>query len=353
MSGGGGVGSVFGGILLVSAVAASICLTGCQCGYVLGQGLQHLTSRGRSIPLDDPGITEVTSPEQRERLRLVPKILQFAREALSLETGSSYTTYLDTKGAPISYVVTASHPLALIPYRWRFPFVGKVAYKGFYRRLDAEAERGSLAAAGYDTQISPVLAFSSLGWLQDPVLPAMLEGGVARLVNTILHESTHRTIFFKRDDALNESLATFIAQEGTRRFLEEERFPPEEVARAEEEERESLARETLLLRLRSDLDAVYRSRLSDDAKLQRKRQLFASASRALELLEGAGGPVRLAASNTVVLSVAQYHGLVPLLADLQAALGGGPRQVIEFLRELPDDGHVLESLRHRLEEGRS
>ena len=72
------------------------------------------------------------------------------------------------------------------------------------------------------------------------------------------------------------SLATFVAEQGTRMFLEEEGFAPKELERWEREARAEAADEAVLLRLRGDLDALYRSRLSDEAKLRRKRELFAT-----------------------------------------------------------------------------
>ena len=40
-------------------------------------------------------------------------------------------------------------------------------------------------------------AYSTLGWFQDPLTANMLDGSVVDLVETILHEMTHTTLYIK------------------------------------------------------------------------------------------------------------------------------------------------------------
>ncbi|MBI4603502.1 MAG: aminopeptidase [Planctomycetes bacterium] len=314
-------------------LAALFC--GCQAGYVLKQGARHLALRGRAVPIEGSELAAEVGSGAAEKLRWVPRILELCRGDLGLDPGGSYRTYLDIGEGPVSHAVTASHPLALIPYEWRFPFAGRVPYKAHFDAADARAEAEGLRALGLDVLVAPVGAFSTLGWFDDPVLSTMLEGSVADLADVIIHEATHRTVYFPGAATFNESLATFVAREGTCRFLrsrpELQGLLPGYLA-----ERSAAAeREEVILRLRDDLDALYRGPLDAPEKLARKAEVFATAARALEILEPSAPARGSPASNALVLSAARYHELEPLLERLSEKLCGRIADLVRYLRSLP------------------
>ncbi len=334
-------------ISLVVSLLGSLAASGCQVGYVVEQGFGQLRLARSHTPLDAPELESALSASERETLAWVPTILEFCREELGLDPGDAYTTFLDTGGEPISYAVTAAHPIGLVPYRWHFPFAGTVAYKGFFSLEDAKDEARRLEQEGFDVGISPVGAYSTLGWFRDPILSTMLEGKLTDFIDLIIHETVHRTVYFPDDTTFNESLATFVAREGTRRFLEfHPRLRPlknryEEDCRVRDQQTE------LLARLRADLDSLYRSDLPDERKRAIKGDLFEAASRALEVMVGPGTePLR--ASNTTVLHAARYHELLPLFARLQSDVGGEPSALISRLRQQRSDGRTAADLRGEL-----
>jgi predicted aminopeptidase len=314
---------------------ASAFVSGCQANYLLQQGIQYIRLLQGQEPLRDLEASEKLSPEAREKLRWVQPTLDFCRKRLGLDPGKSYQAYLDTKGGPISYVVTAAHPLALLPYLWCFPLVGAVPYKGYFDEEDAQKEAKRLRKEGFEALVTPVGAFSTLGWFNDPFLSTMLDGSVADLADFLIHETTHRTLYFPGRSSFNESLATHMAREGVIVFFsshpELRKKLPEYLARKDA----SRERELFFLRLRNDLDALYRSTLPDETKKARKLEIFGTASSAYQRL--LPGPLRapLPASNALVLSVARYHEFEPLLARLQAALGGKPSDLMAYLKKLP------------------
>jgi predicted aminopeptidase len=313
---------------------------GCQAGYVVKQGWRHFTLLSRSEPIQ-PGAGG-KAEERAAMLAWVPRILEYAEKNLALDPGDSYRTYLDTGDAPVSWVVTASHRLALIPYQWSFPFVGVVPYKGFFDEEDAHDEAKRLRDEGYEAAVFPVTAFSTLGWFRDPVTSPMLEGDLADLADNLIHETTHRTVYFPGMASFNESLATYMAREGTTRFLAAN---PELAALlpAYRAGREAAGeRETLLLRTRNDLDALYRSALGVETMEKRKREIFDTASAALRRLTGGKGSV--SPSNAWVLALARYHEHEPLLEMHQAKLGGDPARVIAYLKALPGSADPVEAI---------
>jgi predicted aminopeptidase len=315
-------------------LALALVLGGCQARYLLEQGLGQWRMSRSQVPLDSPALAASLDEEARRKLEWVPRILAFAREELGLEPGDSYTTFLDTGERPVSYIVTAAHPLALVAYQWCFPWVGCVPYKGYFEREKARAAAESLRRAGWDAEVFPVGAYSTLGWFRDPVLSTMLARDLLDLVEVILHETTHRTLYVPGSATFNESLATHVAREGTRLFIE--RHPEAADGAAIERYEAARRREELIdgltSRLRHDLAALYQSPLATALKQERKEEIFATAAAAAGLL-GASGAV-CPRSNAQLLAAERYHQLLPAFARLQEEKGGHPSDLMAYLKRL-------------------
>lgn len=323
---------------LLTAYTSFLLVVGCQFGYVVEQGWQQLSFQAEQVALSEVGEEHELSEEAREKLAWVPRVLQFCEEELGLDPGDSYTTFLDTQGQPISYVVTAAHPLGLVPYQWHFPFAGTVAYKGYFERADAERERDRLKTTGYDTALSAVGAYSTLGWFRDPVLSTMLRYNLAHFIDLLIHETVHRTIYFPGDTSFNESLATHIAQDGTLRFLEQHPKLRDLIPRFRAGKRSDRQFEELMFRFHSELETLYRSGLSDEAKLTAKTRLFETVSNARRVLSRSPDSAPLPVSNAIVLNFSRYHQYVEFFRDLQTALGGDPSRLTAYLRDAVSNG---------------
>jgi predicted aminopeptidase len=324
-------------------------MTGCQLGYLVTEATGVLRVSCHRVPID-AALRERLPPEDREKLDWVARVREFSVKELGLETGKAYTTYYDTGGRSITSIVVASDPLALVPYRWHFPIVGSVPYKGYFDPARAEAERARLQKAGWDAVRLPVAAFSTLGWMEDPVLSTMLKMSKGELAEVLIHELTHRTVYFPGGSEANESLATAVSREGTLLLLAEDfggGSPQIEEYLADS------AAETwkgeILDRLRADLDALYRSELPRSAKLARKAELFRTASRTLR---ESGLARRLEPSNALLVLERQYKGMVPFFEEAMSALGG-PNRLIARLKELDGTADGLERLAAEVAAARS
>ncbi|MFN3454443.1 MAG: aminopeptidase, partial [Pseudobdellovibrio sp.] len=95
---------------------------------------------------------------------------------------------------------------------------GKMPYKGFFTEAEALEEAKKMQAEGYDTFVRGVTAYSTLGYFSDSVLSSMLRYSDYDLVNTIIHETVHSTIYIKNNADFNERLAVFIGNKGTEMF---------------------------------------------------------------------------------------------------------------------------------------
>jgi predicted aminopeptidase len=185
----------------------------------------YMQARGQaSILLNTRPITKVLADKSfpdslKTPLRLIGEIKQFAIDSLGLDSSGSYTELYDQQGLPILWVLTASERYKLAAKEWTFPIIGRFSYKGYFDSTRANAEQKQYIAEGFDTQLNEVSAWSTLGYLDDPVLSSMLYRSEGQLANLISHELTHGTVFVKNNLELNENLASFVGDFGAVWFL--------------------------------------------------------------------------------------------------------------------------------------
>ncbi|MCA2960677.1 MAG: aminopeptidase [Silvanigrellales bacterium] len=197
----------------------SVLCTGC---YTVSQGIQQAKLIWKRQPLDTVLAEGTERPERLAKLKVVPRILSFGRERVGLETGKSYTHYIPLEGTSVTTVVQAAEKRALRLKTWWFPIVGSQPYLGYFRREDAQKKRDELKAEGYDTTLGGVQAFSLLGYFPDPLYSSMVDGNsLPELVELLLHECLHLTLYVPNHSAFNENLADFVAKRATAVFLRE------------------------------------------------------------------------------------------------------------------------------------
>lgn len=171
--------------------------------------------------MKDPALSE----DQKRKLQLAQKAKSFAEDDLGLVKTKNYTSFVKLDRPYVTYVVSAAYPWEMKHYLWHFPIVGEVPYKGFFNEDDAKAEEKSLKDEGLDTYRRGVSAYSTLGWFRDPVLSSMLAYKDHDLVNTIIHETVHATIYIKSSADFNERLATFLGNVGAEDFYRKKEGP--------------------------------------------------------------------------------------------------------------------------------
>ena len=155
----------------------------------------------------------------KSRIRLIEEIKQFGVDSLGLTPSKNYTTFYNQHGRPLMWVINASERYQIKAYKWTFPIIGTFPYKGYFDSTRAVIEEKKLIRSGLDTDIGEASAWSTLGYLKDPILSSMLRRREGSLANLILHELTHGTLFVKNDLELNENLASFVGDLGAIRFL--------------------------------------------------------------------------------------------------------------------------------------
>ncbi len=334
------------GLVRIVAVFAFGAILGC--GFQVGDlpYFWHLAKGQLSLILDCRPIPELVREESVgatvvERLKFVSDVKAFAFEIIGLTASDNYSCYVDTEGRPVLWNTSASPPDRFEPYQWHFPIVGSVPYKGFFRRELAMAESDSLRARGYDALMRPVTAYSTLGFFADPVLSTMLQYPEDALADLIIHELTHSTIYVPDHTDFNESLATYVGNVGSLRFLEQrygvgsERVAEARARRADVERFRLFMQEVV-----AGLDSLYNQQLPREQVLRLRTDLFSAWQRRFEakLLEFSDpsryrGFLEWELNNARLLSYRRYNSRLELFAELYGLTGNDLRQSLELLKD--------------------
>ena len=317
------------GLLLLFLLATP----GCYLGH-LALGQARLLHAGR--PIDDLIADPATPALLRERLAWIHEVRAFASR-LGLEVDEQYTSYVEWPGDRVVTTVVATPPGSLEPRQFWFPIVGRVPYKGFFdpQRAHGEAER--LRADGFDVCEVPVRAYSTLGWFADPVTGPMLQGSDGVLVETLVHELVHATVYLPSEADFNEGVASFIGEEGSVRFFAETRGA-EAAARERERVADKRRIAAAVLAFRREVEQLYANPAADRARAASRA---AAETRARASIAGLAlvtrDPARLASevrlSDACLALTLTYAADVDGYAATLASLGGDLPAFVARLRE--------------------
>jgi len=189
-------------------------LTGCQIPYLTSSAYNQLKILAQRQSIEKVLQNPSVSDKVKDKLRLARNAQEFAESTLGLAKINNYTQYVDLGRPYVTYIVHAAFANRLESYLWKFPFVGKVPYKGYFNEADARREAKSFDPQTYDTYVRGVTAYSTLGYFNDPLLSSMITYSDHDLVNTVIHESVHATVYINDHADFNERLATFLGDLG-------------------------------------------------------------------------------------------------------------------------------------------
>ncbi|MBI2645717.1 MAG: aminopeptidase [Deltaproteobacteria bacterium] len=211
--------SIFFLVLFLLGIA--LLLEGCSLPYLAHVSRGQIQIINRRQKIEEAIQKGKVSDAQKKKLELVLEVRTYAIEKLKLKASENYTKYVDLKRDSVAYNLVVCPKDSLNPYTWWFPFVGRVAYLGFFDKEYALKTKKEFEEDGYDTYLRGVSAYSTLGWFDDPVFSTMLSFRDETLANVIIHELTHGTIYRKGDTPFNEGVATFVGNKGALEFLKE------------------------------------------------------------------------------------------------------------------------------------
>lgn len=333
---------ILAAVLVAFVIASASCSTA---GYYAQafQGHFALLAAAKPIPdwLEDPAAPD----DLKRRLQRAQKMRAFASHELGLPDNRSYTAYADLKRPAAVWNVFAAPELSLRLKTWCYPMFGCAGYRGYFELAGAETLADQLRTEGYEVNVAPVPAYSTLGWFNDPLLNTFINQGEGDLARLIFHELAHQVVYVKDDTAFNESFATTVERVGVRRWLAAESDSTTRAAFILQEQR----RDDFLGLLREHRDrlaANYASAATDDEKRARKKEIFAALQAAYagvkkERWGGYAGYDRYFAqslNNAHLAAVGAYNDLVPSFEALLRAEGDDLPRFYVRVKQLAQEG---------------
>ncbi|MGB8685606.1 MAG: aminopeptidase [Candidatus Binatus sp.] len=331
---------------LAAIIFAPILLSGCyitHAAYEEGRILWHRK------PIDDVLARKDLPADVRAQLETVLAVRKFAAEKLGENVGGAYETIAPVDQRAVVYVLMAAPRDSLEPYTWWFPIVGSVPYRGYFDESDAIAEAAALEAEGLDTMVRPSIAFSSLGFFDDPLLTNLLKLDRVELAGVLIHELFHRTYFLASDAMFDESAANYVGSAGAVAYFaatDGESAPSTIAARGILDSDLKFARFLLKEQARL-LDIYYTPNLSR-ADLNKRREAAFAAIKAdyAALAPSLSGLDRFdldkqPLNNAVLINYLLYFHQLDNFAALQRMNHGDLRatiaQIISIAKAHPDD----------------
>ena len=198
-------------------IAAGALLLGFGTAYVASEDIRHVTRAGieetkilaRRVPIAHVAADSSQPDSLRKAAQLVSDARNFA-VSMGLDAKQTYTTYSKVDRDTLLLVLTTSPKTCLCPVTWSYPFVGRVPYKGYFDFEKGRKAAADYAARGYDVNLRPSAAFSTLGWFNDPLLSTALTRDRVELAALVFHEIAHNTIWVKGATDFNESFAQWV-----------------------------------------------------------------------------------------------------------------------------------------------
>jgi predicted aminopeptidase len=329
-------------------------LTGCgNILYISKLGWHQTFITFHSVPVQEILEDERVDNGTKEKIHLIQEVKRFGEKRLGLRGTKGYSKFFEVKDS-ILYVITACEKDRLQLYTWKFPITGRVTYKSFFTREGALKEKRFLDGKGYDTFVERAGAYSTLGWLKDPIFSSMLDWNEATLVNLILHEMTHATVYFKDETDFNEQMATFIGNRGAIDFLTE-RYGAgsKEVVEAIYIQEDDLLFSEWVDQAYQRLSTYYAKEIPRDEKLRGREEVFRSFKDELREIkirfktDCYKNFEKIDLNNAVLLAYRRYIHRLEKFETLYEHLGWDLRRVVEFFKEIKVSGEAPSSFLER------
>ncbi|MFT5114779.1 MAG: putative aminopeptidase [Parasphingorhabdus sp.] len=305
----------------LGVIALLLLMQGCATTRYYAQAVKgqvDIIIHSRSIEglLDHPD----TSRDLAARLRKVRSMVEFAGNSLNLPHQGSYKKYADLGREYVVWNVVAAGEFSVSPKTWCFPFAGCLGYRGYFSKIRAKKHAAALRQQGLDVYLYGIDAYSTLGWLNDPILNTFVNYQEAELAGLIFHELTHQKVYIKDDFVFNESLATAVELAGVELWATERETGDDFSAYQRRHQYRSAIVENMLA-TRSELKELYVSNSTEDEKKRDKESIFARLKQQLHNLAikydaSTNWLESLPLNNAVLSSYATYFDYVPAFQSL-------------------------------------
>ena len=265
---------------------------------------------------------------------------KFASRTLKLPNNESYMNYADLERPYVVWNVYATPELSTELKEWCFVGAGCVKYRGFFSKVKADYFAEELRNKGYDVHVAGIRAYSTLGWFDDPVLNTFVGFSEIQLARLIFHELAHQIVYIQDDTEFNESFATMVELEGTRRWLESNGTSEQQDMFDAGQRRELIFTE-LVLKYRERLKNLFSSSANDSEKRIYKVNIFSELRGEFSQLKAVDKALssydqwfELKMNNALLATVSTYKKHVPEFRSLLTRQGGNMELFYSAVRDI-------------------
>lgn len=328
-------------IKIILSIFSAFALIGCESiSYYPHMISGQIAILNKKQPIKQILTEPHVSVNLKNKLKLVLKVREFAKNELHLPVKNHYLNFVELDQPFALWNVYATPEFSFSPMTWCYPIVGCAAYRGYFSKPEANEYANKLIGQGYDVFIGGVVAYSTLGWFDDPVLSTFIHRSNIKLAALIFHELAHQLLFVGNDTTFNESFATTVEQEGLRRWLKTKKslgsFSEYQV-----DYRRHLQFIQLIATYRNKLELLYAGNLPAVNKRQLKSSLFEGLQDEYRMLKqrwkgysGYDSWFRHNLNNAQLVSVSTYYDLVPAFLQLLQNNGNDLKLFYEFCQDL-------------------
>ncbi len=272
--------------------------------YLASQGWGQLNILLKRQAIQDVLKKKDISAHVRNKLLFVEEVRRFSKTKIQLNVQNTYTDYSHLDRSILAWNVIASERLALKPKIWWFPIVGDIPYLGFFSIDDANEKANELEKKGWDVRVSPVAAYSTLGWFDDPLISTQLKYSDWYLASLLIHECSHATLWFSNDVRFNESFASFVGKEGALQFFRE-RYGHKKQRQIQAFLAKRKYKHHLYSIYTRRLQKLYASKKTEKEKLIQKKYLFTQLEKIL--IQNGYKSFSKKMNNVDLISFEHYH----------------------------------------------
>lgn len=261
------------------------------------------------------------APELKQRLTDIQSMLDYAHTQLSLPDNGSYRSYAELGREYLVWNVFAAPEFSLQPKQWCYLIIGCTSYRGYFQQQQAQTYARTLKQSGWEVSVNGISAYSTLGWLRDPLLNTMINRENWQIARLLFHELAHQIIYIPNDTEFNEAFADAVAGIGLRRWLQAYHPDMVDTVQTALEREESLYR--LLFAARDNFIQLYSSSLPADVMREQKALLHERLQQDYQQLKQQWDTednrydrwVTSGINNASLAALSTYRSLVPAFED--------------------------------------
>jgi predicted aminopeptidase len=319
-----------------------ILLTSCSKVLYLSQAIRgHFRIMGSREPIEKMIETDQLSIETQKKLKMALLVREYASKELGLPLNRSYTVYSKVKDQYVGWNVYCAPEFSVEPKEWCFPIAGCVVYRGYFSKKEALEFAQKMDEKGFDVFISPISAYSTLGWYNDPLLSSHMRLDSIHLSRLIVHELAHQKLYIPGDSRFNEGFAASVERYGVLRWLKSIGRDDQIVQALKIQDEEDIMIEKIL-NARSLLSEIYHSNSDSKSLSQKKDSIFHDLK--MDLCNGncAGinflkaGDEDFEFNNAYLVPINTYYSLGPIFQSILNSVDGNLPQFYIKVKELGD-----------------